>query len=628
MQGLRFYLLLALWFPVYVAAQSMETGVLVIGGGTGGTAAGIQSARMGIPTIITEPTRMLGGMLTAAGVSCTDGNHLLKSGIWEEFRQALYQHYRTTNLATGWVSETCFEPHVGDSIFKSWASGEKNLRVLFGFHFVTVIKNANRVTGAVFSDSTGKKISIHAAITIDATEPGDVFAKAGAAYRLGMDDAKETQEPQAPGKNNIIQDLTWTAILKDYGKGTDKTIPMPAGYKADRYYCSCTDAPCDGKAYPVSAQKMLDYARLPNNKFMLNWPAHGNDTYLNVTEANDSIRTVQYEVAKNQTLGFIYFIQTKLGFKNIGLANDELDGGMALIPYNREGRRLRGLSTLTINEVANPYAYTLFRTGISVGDYPVDHHHGQYPGKVPAIVFPKIPSFNIPLGSLIPSATDGLIVCEKGISVSNIVNGSTRLQPCVLLTGQAAGVLAALSVKQKKQPRAVAVRTVQSALLQFKCYQVPFVDIEPADPKWTAVQRIGLTGILKGRGVAEGWANKTYFDPDSTITVSSFEKGLVDFYHCKDKIGNKDSMLTIAQAFFKLQQHARFATSSRSGPLIFDEMLWYKELGLQHFDPMRPIRRAELAVMVDYYAHPFEKFEVDFSGKQKVGDKRSLPNSH
>jgi hypothetical protein len=621
-------LLLTLCSPQCPFAQTLETGVLVIGGGTGGTAAGIQSARMGIASIITEPTRMLGGMLTAAGVSCTDGNHQLKSGIWEEFRQALYQHYGTTNLATGWVSETCFEPHVGDSIFKSWAAKEKNLHLLFGYHFLNVIKNGNRVTGAVFSDSTGAKISIHAAITIDATELGDVFAKAGAAFHLGMDDAKETHEPQAPGKNNIIQDLTWTAILKDYGKGTDQTIPMPAGYKAERYFCCCTDAPCNAKAYPVSAQKMLDYARLPNDKFMLNWPAHGNDTYLNVAAASDSIRNVQYETAKSQTLGFIYFIQTKLGFKNIGLAYDELDSGMALIPYNREGRRLQGLATLTINEVANPYAYTLFRTGISVGDYPVDHHHGQYPGKVPAIAFPKIPSFNIPLGSLIPSASDGLIVCEKGISVSNIVNGSTRLQPCVMLTGQAAGALAALSVQQEKHPRAIAARTVQSALLRFKCYLMPFVDIEPTDPKWEAIQRIGVTGILKARGVPEGWENKTFFDPDSTIMVSSFEKGLAAFYHCNDKPGNEDSMLTIGQAFYLLLQHAGFATSNGTSPLIFDEMSWYNKLRLQRFDLKRPIRRAELAVMIDYYAHPFETAEVDFSGKQITGDKRSLPNSH
>ena len=45
--------------------RSIATQVLVIGGGVGGTAAAIQSARMGVKTILIEPTIMLGGMLTA-----------------------------------------------------------------------------------------------------------------------------------------------------------------------------------------------------------------------------------------------------------------------------------------------------------------------------------------------------------------------------------------------------------------------------------------------------------------------------------------------------------------------------------------------------------------------------------
>jgi hypothetical protein len=103
---------------------------------------------------------------------------------------------------------------------------------------------------------------------------------------------------------------------------------------------------------------------------------------------------------------------------------------------------------LNIDHIQHPYNYTLYRTGIAVGDYPVDHHHGQYPGKPPPIPFPKIPSFNIPLGVLMPERVEGLIVCEKGISVSNIANGTTRLQPVVLLTGQAAGMLAAVSIRK------------------------------------------------------------------------------------------------------------------------------------------------------------------------------------
>src|SRR5262245_40050761 len=128
-----FFTSFLLCLQFFVAAQrrvgTATADVLVIGGGVGGTAAAIQCARMGVKTILVEPTTMLGGMLTAAGVSFTDGNDQLPSGMWEEFRQALYKHYGRKNLATGWVSNTCFEPHAGDSIFKSWAAKEVNLKV-------------------------------------------------------------------------------------------------------------------------------------------------------------------------------------------------------------------------------------------------------------------------------------------------------------------------------------------------------------------------------------------------------------------------------------------------------------------------------------------------------------------
>ena len=63
--------------------------VLVIGGGASGIAAGIQSARMGVPAMVVEETPWVGGMLTAAGVSCVDGNYGLQSGLFGEFADSL-----------------------------------------------------------------------------------------------------------------------------------------------------------------------------------------------------------------------------------------------------------------------------------------------------------------------------------------------------------------------------------------------------------------------------------------------------------------------------------------------------------------------------------------------------------
>lgn len=108
------------------AQRTIATDVLVIGGGTGGTAAGIQSARLGAKTMIVESGPWLGGMISAAGVTATDGNHRLPSGLWAEFRDRLYKVYGGPKaVETGWVSNTQFEPRVADSIFKSMTAAEK-----------------------------------------------------------------------------------------------------------------------------------------------------------------------------------------------------------------------------------------------------------------------------------------------------------------------------------------------------------------------------------------------------------------------------------------------------------------------------------------------------------------------
>lgn len=115
-------------------------------------------------------------------------------------------------------------------------------------------------------------------------------------------------------------------------------------------------------------------------------------------------RNLELQKARQRTLEFVYYIQHELGYKNLGLADDEFPtvDKLPFVPYHREGRRLKGITRMTINDVLNrDDIHTLYRTGISVGDYPVDHHHACNPN-APDIKFPPVPSFNIPLGALIP----------------------------------------------------------------------------------------------------------------------------------------------------------------------------------------------------------------------------------
>ena len=612
----QFYLpmLLALCCLTKLTAQQQTTSILVVGGSTGGTAAAIQSARMGVPTVLVESTAWLGGMLSAAGVTATDGNHLLPSGIWEEFRQALYQHYGRKQLNTGWVSNTLFEPHVADSIFKAWAGKEKNLTVLYGWYFDSAFVQNGKIKSVRFINAQKKYWTIQAKIVVDGTDLGDVYANAGAGFDLGMESAAYSGEKEAPGTNNIIQDLTWAATLQDYGpNASEKILIKKESFdwnSLKEFDCSTSNAPCPfGKPYEANTQKVLDYGKLPKGKYMLNWPAHGNDYFIDGVNIKPIDREAFYLPAKKHTLAFVYYLQNILGFKHIGLDTTQFPSKdhLALMPYHREGRRLKGVVRLSLPHMHHPFdqEQALYRTGIAVGDYPVDHHHGKNPA-APKIYFPGIYSFNIPLGALIPEKLNGMVVCEKGISVSNLANGSTRLQPCVLLTGQSAGALAALAVQSNLEPRQIPVRKLQTALIERKVFLMPYMDVAVNDPAFAAIQRIGATGVLKGLGKNEGWANKTYFQPDSLCKANSLIQDLSAFLpsiqlSASNQVYVDETLLRAIQQALSTQ----FKNIPEAPTTVATQI---------------PLNRKAVAVWLDKYCNLFS-IPINHQGKWIVGTK-------
>lgn len=515
----------------------LRTDIIIVGGGASGTMAAIQASRLGVSTILLEQTTWLGGMLTSAGVSAIDGNHQLPSGLWGEFRQRLYDYYGgAENVATGWVSNTLFEPSVGNQILQQMVKDEQNIKVLFKTKWTEARKlNNNWILTAV--DDSGKTINIEGRVLIDATELGDIMASLKIPYYLGMDSRSLTNEPFALEEgNDIIQDLTYVVTLKDFGNQANKIIKRPKNYKKEEFSgcCDISD-PASFDKGSNDCSKMLTYGRLPNNKFMINWPKRGNDIYLNLIEKSPSERELLLEQAKQMTLRFVYYIQHELGFKNLGIDYDEYPtkDGFPMIPYHRESRRLQAKALFALQHIMTPFETpeSYYRTGIAVGDYTIDHHHYKY-GNAPEIDFVKIrvPSYNVPIGSLIPKTYKGLIVAEKSIGVSNIVNGATRLQPVVLGIGQASGVIAALAVKKNLDPDQVTIRDVQSTLLSYNAYIMPYIDIPVTDPQFATIQKIGATGVLRGTGVPYRWANQTWFYPEREISGYELMLGLRMYY--------------------------------------------------------------------------------------------------
>lgn len=516
--------------------ETLNTQVLVIGGGASGTPAAIQAARLGADVVVVEPTAWLGGMLTAAAVSATDGNHLLPSGIWGEFRDSIYARYGGPEaVATGWVSNTHFEPWIGAEILANMVAAESTIRVRHGFRVIEMLRSGDTVTGAVFTDDRRRRLVVNAAVTIAADEFGDAVHLSGARNRFGFEARSEFGDAMAPETAfPHIQDLTYVAILKDYGPGVDRTLPEPPGYRAAAFDHTCKELSSDPDRNVVHCgpeagkpMHMLNYARLPNDHYLINWPIHGNDMFVPTPTMTHAERLAAFERAKDFTRAWIHHIQKERGYTHLGLVEGRFPtrDNFPLIPYMRESRRIYGMVTVTVRDLQDPYAdpaRPLHQQGVAVGDYPLDLHHERKPDSLHVSVttgsLPKIPSYSVPYGALIPESIDGFIASDKSISTTHIVNGSTRLQPVVMGIGQAAGVAAAISALSGTRPRDLDVRDIQQALLDAGAWILPYADITPADSDFQAVMRVGAAGWMRGTGEPSAWANRTWFHPDRRLT--------------------------------------------------------------------------------------------------------------
>lgn len=480
--------------------NELQADVLIVGGSTGGTAAAIQAARRGAQTVLVSEFPWLGGMLTTAGVTAPDGNELaaFQTGLWGNFLQSL-QCREGEGLDHGWVSFFTFDPRTAAQIFADWVKALPNLKWISGQVPVEVLGDGDAIAGVRFQD-----FIIKAKITLDGTELGDLLALAEIPHRWGWEFQGEWNEPSAPISSNLlterypVQAPTWVVVMQDYGEGeTAPAIPAPPIEDCSRFL---------GAWDNYGPESFLNYGRLPGNRFMINWPIQGNDYGEGVGQLveTETSQLAFLQEARSHSQSFARFIQTHLG-PRYGLAEDifpfsitgvegncnfskkaVLGGGAyALHPYYRESRRLVGVKTVTEQDILPGVGGSVaplsrdksgFCDAIALGNYANDHHYPDLEHLDPAFkLAPKsIPwggrwtgtPFTIPYGCLVPLATDGLLVCEKNISVSHIANGATRLQPVVMGIGQAAGMAAALCVEQHCQPRDLPVRMLQVALLE------------------------------------------------------------------------------------------------------------------------------------------------------------------
>lgn len=494
-----------------MGAASQTFDVIVAGGGASGTTAAIQAARLGARVLVVEETPWLGGMLTGAGVSALDGNDDIRSGLHREFVEALWQWYGgPERVFTGWVSRTLYEPKVGQVILRRLVDAEPRITLWLGTEIAEVVREGDAILGVRTADGREAR----APMTIEATECGDVLALGGVPHRLGRESRGQTGEATAPpAPDGIVQDYTYCLTLRDHSPAAAPAVPAPPGYDAALYDGSIREIASRPGAHAHLCHtwaSMISYGRLPNGRYMINWPFHANDHFAPelCTQTREQRRETVRRM-KDHALGFLHYLQTAAGHPELGLDEEAYPtaDGLPFIPYVRESRRVEAVEMLVLDDVVDRHANAarpLYRSGVAVGDYFIDHHHTvtlaeDLPNPLgPDEHFPPIQAVTVPLPCLIPRDVDGLIAAEKSIGVTHSVNGVTRLQPIVMNIGQAAGALAALAVRQGVRPREVSVRAVQAALLDAGALLMPFRDVRAGDYAFKAIHRVAVAGVMRG----------------------------------------------------------------------------------------------------------------------------------
>jgi FAD dependent oxidoreductase len=128
----------------------------------------------------------------------------------------------------------------------------------------------------------------------------------------------------------------------------------------------------------------------------------------------------------------------------------------------RETRRIMGDYQLTAEDILQARK---FPDVIARSTYPVDIHNPEGVGTILKRL-PPGEAYDIPLRCLLPKNVDGLIVAGRCISGSHEAHSSYRVMPVATATGQAAGVCAALAIREGKTPREVEATSVQDELVR------------------------------------------------------------------------------------------------------------------------------------------------------------------
>ena len=575
-------------FTVRAEEESKSYDLVVIGGTPGGIACAVRAAREGASVLLVNRHDHLGGIVTSGlGVWDTlwEGK---RSPIYDEVRAALFNHYLTTYgpdspqyrdalPGKSGHSNGRYEPHVAEKIITALVEREKNITVLRGFIPVAVEREGALLKSLSLQALTaGNHLTVRAKVFADCTYEGDLAALAKVPYRVGREARAEFHEPHAgivfmhPSSEPPSAEFAQVAALHNALKlrrfpGWQVVMPESTGAADDavqacNYRTILTTDPGNRAPIPKpdnyapyflkSLEIFSGVESIPNEKFGWNRPQLvGQQTAY--VEGDWTVRQRIMDEHWEATLGLLYFLQNdpsvpasvRQAWLGYGLAKDDFadTGHRPYEMYIREARRIAGRAVFTEHDAT--LAPGLPRApahadSVAMTEWYLDTHSctaarvrgGLDEGKMmlEQETFPG----EIPYRCLLPQGVDNLLV-PVCLSATHVAWGTVRLEPVFMQTGEAAGLAAALAVKNHTTPAQLDPDQLVRALCERHSMVAFFndVDVSANQPWIAAVEYFGAKGFFHdynarpaeplnsatGKAWADGFAKwlKGSLDPDA-----------------------------------------------------------------------------------------------------------------
>jgi len=439
--------------------------VIVCGGGTAGMIAAISSARLGARTLLVERDGYLGGTATFVvpflGFFACDGTKAV-GGVPQE----LVDRMVALNGSVGHVRGGTWRTKSGEYNYDFSLTPYDPECLKFAAQEMALEAGAKLMLQSVLigTQVEGKKLSSIALMTVEGSEEvrGEVFIDAtGDAMLTWM--AGFPTELRGRGKMQNVTNMMRVGNV-DFEQMANNLMSGEFIKGLEDWHIRIVRGELlDGDQGLVF---MAGHAQLWEEKPPLTFTAvrwRKEEICLNITRTTDvdptnvdDINRAEINERRNVE-NVVRALRERIpGFENAYLVSSSSRVGI------REGRRIRGMFTLTEEEVIERNE---FPDGIARGAYPIDIHDPEG-GKTQFSFIKGGGSYAIPFRCLIPEGSENLLVAGRCVSTTGKALGSVRLMACCMALGQAAGTAAALASQQGIPPMKVKMDQLKKRLLQ------------------------------------------------------------------------------------------------------------------------------------------------------------------